>query len=692
MATQSKSILAKLLANENISVQYGNYPTAFFDVEKRVLGLPLWKEMDKSLTDLLIGHEVGHALFTPADGWHNSTTEIPGCPRSYVNVVEDIRIEKKIQSKYPGLVRSFKLGYKNLSDRDFFGTKDRPIETYSLVDRINIKAKLRDLIEVPFSSEEQPLVDMAMAVDTWEDVIKACKALYEYMKEKNNANSKNNQNEDLGDEIEDLSMASDEGYQESGEEIESSEGMGSEEEPEELKKDSSKGNPTVETKQPEGGDLGNDKLPEIVETDEVFRSKESELLDKDRNGLQPMYVKSISRNQFKEMLWTYEDVRKDREEHKPFHPVLIQEDYKAFLEETKRTTGLMAKEFEMRKAAFRTQRAQTARTGALDTSKLYSYKYNDDIFAKITNLADAKSHGMIMMIDYSGSMDRILGDTIKQTLNLAMFCKKVGIPFEIYGFTCGDSCGRIYSSLGQSEINHEQVRIFELLSSSMKKPDYEEAFKMLYLRSLDSNYVYLSRVEGFGGTPLNEVLMASDFIVNNFRSKFPVQKVNYVLLTDGDGRNVYVNREDYQKFSNEMIIDKNGKLSKVVRRANNLTAHLLNDLRNKGVTTIGYRLAERGYDFNSAIFRTSGSYIPNEELMLKRKVYNKQKFLSIDNTIGYDRFFIVKADSKSLDTDVEDLEIDANASKAQIAKAFKKHTNSKKGNRVLATKFAEVVA
>ena len=692
MATQSKSILAKLLANENISVQYGNYPTAFFDVEKRVLGLPLWKEMDKSLTDLLIGHEVGHALFTPADGWHNSTTEIPGCPRSYVNVVEDIRIEKKIQSKYPGLVRSFKLGYKNLSDRDFFGTKDRPIETYSLVDRINIKAKLRDLIEVPFSSEEQPLVDMAMAVDTWEDVIKACKALYEYMKEKNNANSKNNQNEDLGDEIEDLSMASDEGYQESGEEIESSEGMGSEEEPEELKKDSSKGNPTVETKQPEGGDLGNDKLPEIVETDEVFRSKESELLEKDRNGLQPMYVKSISRNQFKEMLWTYADVQKNREEHKSLHPVLIQEDYKTFLEETKRTTGLMAKEFEMRKAAFRTQRAQTARTGALDTSKLYSYKYNDDIFAKITNLADAKSHGMIMMIDYSGSMDRILGDTIKQTLNLAMFCKKVGIPFEIYGFTCGDSCGRIYSKLGQSEINHEDTRIFELLSSSMKKPDYEEAFKMLYLRSLDSNYVYLSRVEGFGGTPLNEVLMASDFIVNNFRSKFPVQKVNYVLLTDGDGRNVYVNRDDYQKFSNEMIIDKNGKLSKVVRRANNLTAHLLNDLRSKGVTTIGYRLAERGYDFNSAIFRTSESYIPSEELMLKRKVYNKQKFLSIDNTIGFDRFFIVKADSKSLDTDVEDLEIDANASKAQIAKAFKKHTSSKKGNRVLATKFAEVVA
>ena len=701
MATQSKSILAKLLANENIDVQYGNYPTAFFDVEKRVLGLPLWKQMDKSLTDLLIGHEVGHALFTPADGWHDSTQEIPGCPRSYVNVVEDIRIEKKIQSKYPGLVRAFKLGYKELFDRDFFGAKNRSIETYSLIDRINIKAKLRDLVEVTFSEEEQPLVDMAMGVETWEDVMNACRALYAYMKEQQENNNESNDsqdpNEDASIESDLLSMGSKQSSEEDGEETESSEGMGSgkpEEKPEELNSSKSNGNQSVETPDPKGGDVAGGRSPEIVETDDAFRSNEDQLLEQDEKGRQPMYVKSITHKQFKEMLFTYEDVQKSREEYKSQHPILIEEDYKSFLDETKRTTGLMAKEFEMRKAAYRTQRAQTARTGALDVGKLYSYKYNDDIFAKVTNLADAKSHGMIMMIDYSGSMDRILGDTIKQTLNLAMFCKKVNIPFEIYGFTSGDDCGRQYSPLMNSEVDHSDTRIFELLSSSMKKPIFEEAFKMLYLRSVDTYgyYSYLSRVESFGGTPLNEILMASDYLINNFRSKFPVQKVNYVLLTDGDGRNVRVQRDDYYSYSKDMIIDKNGKLSKIYRNSNSCTAHLLNDLRKKGVTTIGYRLAERSYDFNSAIFRTSESYIPHDELIAKRKIYNKQKFLSMDNTIGYDRFFVVKADRRSLDTDVEDLEIDPNASKAQIAKAFKKHANSKKGNRVLATKFAEVVA
>ena len=694
MANQSKSILAKLLANENITVQYGNYSTAFFDVEKRVLGLPLWKDMGKSLTDLLIGHEVGHALFTPVDGWHDSTTEIPGCPRSYVNVVEDIRIEKKIQSKYPGLVRAFKMGYKDLFDKDFFGTSNREILSYSLVDRINIKAKLRDLIEVPFSQEEQPLVDMAMSVETWEDVLNTCRALFEYMKEQkenNNENSESNssqdQNEYSEDQNEDLSMGSQSSPEENGEEDETSEELGSE-------TLNASGEPSIDGEEQAAGNTSNDNLPpEIVETDDAFRDNEKQLLDQDEHGRQPLYVRSITRNQYKEMLFTYSDVQKSRKEHQSTHPVLIEEDYKSFLEETKRTTGLMAKEFEMRKAAYRTQRAQTARTGALDVSKLYSYKYNDDIFAKVTNLADAKSHGMIMMIDYSGSMDRILGDTIKQTLNLAMFCKKVNIPFEIYGFTSGDDCGRKYSPLNEGDVDHQDTRIFELLNSSMKKPIFEEAFKMLYLRSIDSLYYScLSRVEAFGGTPLNEVLMATDFIVSDFRAKFPVQKVNFVLLTDGDGRNVRVQHSRGAKYSYDMMIDKNGKLSKVSRRSVPCTTHLLNELRKRGVTTIGYRLAERNYDFNSAIWSTSNRFIDSDEMKSFRKTYNKQKFLSMDDTIGYDRYFVIKADRKSLDTDVEDLEIDPNASKAQITKAFKKHTSSKKGNRVLATRFAEIVA
>ena len=60
----TKSNLAKLLATENISVQHKKVDTAYFDVKNRILCLPIWKEeMPDDVYDLLVGHEVGHALF-----------------------------------------------------------------------------------------------------------------------------------------------------------------------------------------------------------------------------------------------------------------------------------------------------------------------------------------------------------------------------------------------------------------------------------------------------------------------------------------------------------------------------------------------------------------------------------------------------------------------------------------------------
>ena len=116
--------LAKLLAKENIRVRQGNYKTAFFDVKKRVLGLPTWNLDSKDVSDLLVGHEVGHAHWTPEDGiaqYHNRFGQ--EAPFDIANVVEDIRIERKILSLFPGLVSSFTKGYSHLLENDFFKLK-----------------------------------------------------------------------------------------------------------------------------------------------------------------------------------------------------------------------------------------------------------------------------------------------------------------------------------------------------------------------------------------------------------------------------------------------------------------------------------------------------------------------------------------------------------------------------------------
>ena len=101
---EKKSTLAKLLATENIEVQENKAATASFDVKNRILTIPIFKKEHKSknVYDMLVGHEVAHALWTPSDSWEKMSKKTQEY-RSFVNVLEDCRIDKKIQKRYPGL-------------------------------------------------------------------------------------------------------------------------------------------------------------------------------------------------------------------------------------------------------------------------------------------------------------------------------------------------------------------------------------------------------------------------------------------------------------------------------------------------------------------------------------------------------------------------------------------------------------
>ena len=118
---ESKNQLARLMATENLVIEHQKIPTAKFDPMSRILYLPIWQNMTGFIYDLLTGHEVGHALYTPPQGWHDAVLD-KSKPKSYkhfLNVVEDARIEKRIQRKYPGLRLSFKQAYQELFKRDF---------------------------------------------------------------------------------------------------------------------------------------------------------------------------------------------------------------------------------------------------------------------------------------------------------------------------------------------------------------------------------------------------------------------------------------------------------------------------------------------------------------------------------------------------------------------------------------------
>ena len=102
---------------------------------------------------------------------------------------------------------------------------------------------------------------------------------------------------------------------------------------------------------------------------------------------------------------------------------------KEFKNDSKKTVNYMVKEFEMKKSADQYARAATSKTGTLDMGALHTYKFNDDLFKKVTTLPGATNHGMVMVLDWSGSMVDNLKGTIEQLLQLVMFCRRTQDSF-----------------------------------------------------------------------------------------------------------------------------------------------------------------------------------------------------------------------------------------------------------------------
>ena len=710
-----KSVLARLLANENISVQQGNFKTAFFDVENRVLGLPLWKEMSADVYDLLVGHEVGHALYTPSA----EEIQIKGVPFAYVNVIEDIRIEKKVLSKYPGLVNNFKRGYKELVEMDIFGTKEKDINEMSFMDRLNIKAKGRDLVDVEFSEEEQPYVDMAMKVETFEDVEKVCRELVDWIGQKADDQEEQEsamtaeQMQDLIDQLKDEDQTppqSDEGESEESDENgeESSDSSSdSEEGDEEGEESSSSAQDTPATDELESDDgeksiagKGADGVPEglpEVETENAQSENMEKLVD--NNG--KVYVQGMPRAAFELLRNDYKTILAERVKHDQKMGYEFDENpvaFETFMAETKQVVNLMAKEFEMRKAAYRSVRARTSTKGSLDVNKLHSYKYDDQLFKQVTTLADGKNHGMIMLVDYSGSMYHRLPAVIRQTIALVQFCKRVNIPFEVYSFTStrgnrhGEELKAASSNLTRFE--YDELVLNQLFTNKMGKRDYDEALKGFYDSIMKVRY--LNKYESLGSTPLNSALLACEHIIKDFRKNNPVHKLNLITLTDGHSDSasmVYgVDHDGCWGRQRQLVVPINGKNVTLDYGWGNYreqTAVLLKAIAGNDITTANFFICDR------RDFRSEQYAILSWDHAAQKKAKSdmtKNGVWIVENNSGYDRRFIMLDKSASMSGETEELEIESSATPAQIARAFKKHSGSKKGNRVVTQKFAELVA
>ena len=385
-----KGNLARLLATENLIVEHRNTQTAMFDVDRRVLTLPTWDKASDTVFDMLVGHEVGHALFTPNEDW----TENTDAPKDFINVIEDARIEKLMKRKYPGLKKSFSAGYKELNDMDFFSILDQDLSEFSLIDRINLHFKIGASALIPFSIEEKVFVARTDLAETFEEVIQIASDIHQFSKD-----------EDVIDKLEiPVLPNAEEGVQPPTEKTEeqSSDSRGQQDQQPQAGTNNAGKIENEDDEVEEDDDFEDewgDEGGETSETQNAF-DRASEKLST-RQTSNPVYVEIPNKVDLDKYVvnWTKVHDWIDYHADDPEAYEVVDAAYAEFRKQSQKEVNYLVKEFECRKSADAYARASQSKTGVIDTSKLHTYRYNEDIFKKMTVVPDGKNHGLLFLLD-----------------------------------------------------------------------------------------------------------------------------------------------------------------------------------------------------------------------------------------------------------------------------------------------------
>ncbi len=704
--TESKSILARLLANEDLQVVHNpSADTASFDLEKRVLTLPVWQDMSNSLYDMLVGHEVAHALHTPTSDWQNeiqtlaSMHKVPyRIAQMYVNVIEDARIERMIKSQFPGLRRDFLNAYIDLMNRDLFDLNGRSLADLPLIDRLNLEFKvgLHAGETIPFSASESVWVDRIQNATDWSDVLDIANDLLASII----ADEEEQPEEDAADTGEAGEAGEgDEGQSQGGgeatdEESDESDSADSSSAPagddgSEDGEDSTSGSgSTEETIEAENGKY----VPESI-TEQAFSKVTDTLREEETTGYhrsnEEMMIDPIDED------WNIIDYKRVHSllgNHwaATIDPAKAQSDInvKDFVSKSRPAVMTMVKAFEMKKSADAHKRVQISKSGVLDTVKMMNYKWSEDVFRKTATIREGKNHGLVMFLDWSGSMCDQITETMEQLITLVLFCKKVNIPFEVYAFTSQDPSGfgnEIREWDPAVENTNHYFSLLNLFSSRMKKNEFDAAIKNNYALACSQCWdrkgprPTAPRAFGLGGTPLNEAILGAINIVPKFRKENNVQIVNAVFLTDGCGNGMHVPYNGFLKIKGDRI---------GVKSDGNATNMLTKMLRQRTECNIvNFFLA----DWGSAKFNRHACYYfeTEEDLEAGSKTWKDSNYaISNSDRQGWDEQYLVR----TVKVDNGGIQIDDNATVTKKRNAFLKSMKGRNASRVVLNRFIDMIA
>ena len=730
-------MIAKLLATEDITVVTANVKTASFDLIKRILTLPMWENMDKDTEDHLVGHEVGHSLYTPTDEWSEAVKGESRTFAGYLNVVEDARIEKKVMVRYPGLKRSFVKSYKKMLADGFFGGDIDFINSLPLIDRINSRFKLGMMAGVKFEKSEKEFVEAVDSVMTFSDAVAVASVLYEKArkeKEEEKAAESEMLGEDEGEfddfDSEDLDFDSWGDGEEDESEDGSMSGSGeeSEEEDESDNAEGSSGSPDKGemkgTDSENDGTVANDSIDDEIESvTEQSLKKAIEEFNSDFTG-NIMNFEASSPLASGEFILPYKETLKNAIEWdlirdgyygiydepsecylnrvsdpKARYAEIMDGLYADYLKGNKSSISYMVKEFEMKKAATEYARTTLSKTGVIDPVKMNSYRYSDDIFRKMATVHNGKNHGMIMYVDWSGSMNKDIYPTMIQTLNLVNFCKAVNIPFRVFAFTDGYSGSLKQERTPNATMVNDRYKMLELFSNKMNKREFVRMSKLML--GLTKHISAATYGYGLNSTPLDATIFLGMKVHDEFKRETRVDIVNTIFLTDGMSHNFYgLDEQGYACEFNGWYhdIQRINFVDPLTRKKYRMPS------RDKmtDITDFWLKIYRDHTGSNTIGFRIVGSNKRHllsdlKELGVESKYWDnineqirKEKYAKIPSK-GYNSFFAIPG-GKNLLTETGEFEVAEDATRGKIATAFKKARKGKLSSRAMLNEFISQIA
>ena len=705
-----KGNLARLLATENLVVEHRNCSTAQFNVDTRVLTLPNWDKASNIVYDLLVGHEVGHALFTPNEDWRN----VADCPMDFINVVEDARIEKLMKRKYPGLRRSFAGGYKELHEKDFFEVADEDLTTFSLIDRINLHYKIGASAMIPFETDERQFLPRIDECETFAEALQIAVDIFEY--------SKNEKQQEPAPQEMQSQRQDSEGA--------AGESMTHEEMIEEAQRRES------ENENIDGGEsVPQGSTPNEGGEHMDDQSKTQRAFDENAKGFNDRWAGNSTYIEIPDSVvlddyvadWTevhdwidqFAKTFVERDSDNASSYIEVDNAYREFRKQSQKEVNYLVKEFECRKSADAYARSGESKTGVLDTSKLHTYKYSEDIFKKVTTVTDGKNHGLLFLLDWSGSMSNDILAAVKQVLNMTAFCKKVQIPFEVYAFTNDYYPVRrainktvdnthdeeYFESKGCEEnkvfLHKDQFHLMNMVSSRSNSQDYERMCRNLFREAFAyRHYVSYHTTPGIGlsGTPLNEGIILMNYLIPEFKKQNDLQKVNLCILTDGESCTSAYGRKIYNDYKDEYYVRPRRVDSCILRDRKTGITYSKSDMysigtntfiqqlrdRNPGVNVIGFRIGSASSLSNFvSVYGNSAKYTDVQ------KQWKKEKSAIIPDPKSFTALYAIANTSLSSDTEFD---VESGAKKGEITRAFKKMLASKSTNKKLLNSFIQYVA